>query len=184
MLNPLSFFSRIFKSNNENELNKIRKVVNKINNLEKDFINLDENQLKKKTNDLVKRVETNKDLSLILPEAFGLVREASKRVLKERHFDVQLIGGVVFVYFVKIKDLKSLAIILKGISFFWVFFTIFNLYLFPETLYLTLFVFMPLIINFYGLKNVKKEIILQLNKKGLSDKEIHLLQLLAGIKKK
>ena len=48
MLNPLSFFSRIFKSNNENELNKIRKVVNKINNLEKDFINLDENQLKKK----------------------------------------------------------------------------------------------------------------------------------------
>ena len=95
MLNPLSFFSRIFKSNNENELNKIRKIVNKINNLEKDFINLDENQLKKKTKDLVKRVEINKDLSLILPEAFSLVREASKRVLKERHFDVQLIGGVV-----------------------------------------------------------------------------------------
>ena len=46
MLNPLSFFSKIFKSNNEIELNKIRKVVNKINDLEKDFVNLDENQLK------------------------------------------------------------------------------------------------------------------------------------------
>ena len=99
-------------------------------------------------------------------------------------FVLMTLVGLLFVYFVKIKDLKSLAIILKGISFFWVFFTIFNLYLFPETFYLTLFVFMPLIINFYGLKNVKKEIILQLNKKGLSDKEIHLLQLLAGIKKK
>ena len=46
MLNPLSFFSKIFKSNNEIELNKIRKVVNRINDLEKDFVNLDENQLK------------------------------------------------------------------------------------------------------------------------------------------
>ena len=99
-------------------------------------------------------------------------------------FVLMTLVGLLFVYFVKIKDLKSLVVILKGISFFWVFFTIFNLYLFIETFYLTLLVFMPLIINYYGLKNVKKEIILQLNKKGLSDKEIHLLQLLAGIKKK
>jgi len=95
MLNPLSFFSKIFKSNNENELNKIRKVVNKINDLEKDFINLDENQLKLRTKNLIDKVEKDKDLNLVLPEAFCLVREASSRTLKERHFDVQLIGGVV-----------------------------------------------------------------------------------------
>ena len=95
MLNPLSFFSKIFKSNNENELNKIRKVVNKINDLEKDFVNLDENQLKLRTKNLIDKVEKDKDLNLVLPEAFCLVREASSRTLKERHFDVQLIGGVV-----------------------------------------------------------------------------------------
>jgi hypothetical protein len=99
-------------------------------------------------------------------------------------FVLMTLVGLLFVYFVKIKDLKSLTIVLKGISFFWVFFTIFNLYSFPDTFYLTLLVFLALIINFFALKNVKRETILQLNKKGLSDKEIHLLQLLAGIKKK
>ena len=95
MLNPLSFFSKIFKSNNEIELNKIRKVVNRINDLEKDFVNLDENQLKLRTKKLIDEVKKHKDLNLILPEAFCLVREASSRTIKERHFDVQLIGGVV-----------------------------------------------------------------------------------------
>jgi hypothetical protein len=76
-----------------------------------------------------------------------------------------------------------LGIILKEIFFFWVFWLIFNLYLFTKTIYLALLIFVQLTINFYSLKNVKKNIKLQLNKKELTNKEIHILQLLAGIKR-
>ena len=67
----------------------------KINDLEKDFINLSEEGFVQKTNQLKKNISEGRSLDEILPEAFALVREAAKQTLNERHFDVQLVGGVV-----------------------------------------------------------------------------------------
>ena len=86
---------KLFKSSNQQELNKIRPIVTKINELEKDFLNFSENKFLERTNLLKKNVSEGRKLDDILPEAFALVREAAKQVLNERHFDVQLIGGVV-----------------------------------------------------------------------------------------
>ncbi|MCS7243803.1 MAG: preprotein translocase subunit SecA [Candidatus Calescibacterium sp.] len=80
---------------NEWEIKKIRKILTKINELEKDISKLSDDDLKAKTFDFKERINKGQSLDDILPEAFAVVREASKRVLSMRHFDVQIIGGIV-----------------------------------------------------------------------------------------
>ena len=94
-----------------------------------------------------------------------------------------LFCSFLFFYFTKIKDLKSQKTLLNGISVFWILLSIIQIILFKLYFYLSLFNLMPIIINFLTIKNLKNLIIKKLNEKGLSDKEIHLLQMLAGIKK-
>ena len=106
MFNPLNLISKIIKSNNQRELDKIKKIVDKINKLENIFQNLNENEFPLKTQKFINEVKSGKNLNEILPEAFALVREASKRVNNERHFDVQLIGGVV-LHENKIAEMKT-----------------------------------------------------------------------------
>ena len=94
MFNPLNLLSKIIKSGNQKELDRIGKIVNQINGLEKKFENIDNSDFPKKTSELISRLNDGENINQILPEACALVREASKRVHNERHFDVQLIGGV------------------------------------------------------------------------------------------
>tara|TARA_B100000700_G_C15041438_1_gene855533 strand:- start:983 stop:3520 length:2538 start_codon:yes stop_codon:yes gene_type:complete len=86
---------KLFKSSNQQELNKIKPIVVKINDLEKDYLNFSKEQFIEKTNLLKKNISEGRNLNDVLPEAFALVREAAKQTLGERHFDEQLIGGVV-----------------------------------------------------------------------------------------
>ncbi|MFL2901708.1 MAG: preprotein translocase subunit SecA [Candidatus Pelagibacter sp.] len=95
MFNPLGFISKFIKSGNQKELDRISKIVKDINALEEKFKNLTDGDFPKKTLEFEKRVKNGETLDKILPEAFALVREASKRSRNERHYDVQLIGGVV-----------------------------------------------------------------------------------------
>ena len=87
--------NKLFKSGNQQELNKIKPIISKINNLEKDFLNFASEDFARKTKELKNYLVKGRSLEDILPEAFALVREASKQVLGERHFDVQLMGGVI-----------------------------------------------------------------------------------------
>ena len=87
--------NKLFKSSNQQELNKIKPLVQKINNLEKDFLNFTPEKFVEKTNQLKKNISEGRKLDDALPEAFALVREAAKQTLNERHYDVQLVGGVV-----------------------------------------------------------------------------------------
>ena len=95
MLNPLSFISKFIKSGNQKELDRIGKIVSKINSLEEKFIKLANEDFPKKTQDFKEKIKNGEKLDQILPEAFALVREASRRTRNERHYDVQLIGGIV-----------------------------------------------------------------------------------------
>ena len=91
----MGIFSKIFKSYSEKEVNRIMPIVEKINGLEEEISKLTDEELKNKTNIFKKELAEGKTLDDILPEAFAVVREASKRVLGMRHFDVQLIGGII-----------------------------------------------------------------------------------------
>lgn len=86
---------KIFGRGNQGEVKRIEPIVQKINEIEGSFEKLSDDQIKEKTVDFKKRIEDGEDLDSVLPEAFALVREAAKRELGQRHFDVQLIGGVV-----------------------------------------------------------------------------------------
>jgi len=94
MLNPLSFLSKIFKSSNDIELSKFRKILEKINLLENDVTKIRDVDFPSKTNELKNQIKSGKNLDEVLPEAFAYVREASHRTRNERHFDVQLLGGI------------------------------------------------------------------------------------------
>jgi preprotein translocase subunit SecA len=85
----------IFGSSNDRELRKLRKTVDQINCLESELQDLTAQQLKNKTSEFRQRLKLGESLDEILPEAFATVRETSKRVLQMRHFDVQMIGGMV-----------------------------------------------------------------------------------------
>ncbi len=95
MFNPLNFISKFIRSGNKKELDRIGKIVNQINLLEKDIKKLNDKDFPKKTTELKEKIQKGASLNKILPEAFALVREASLRSRNERHFDVQIIGGVV-----------------------------------------------------------------------------------------
>ena len=85
----------LFKTYSEKEVKRIRPIVDKINGLEEEISKLTDIELKAKTEEFKNRYANGESLDDLLPEAFAVVREASKRVLGMRHFDVQLIGGVV-----------------------------------------------------------------------------------------
>ena len=85
----------LFKTYSEKEVKRIMPIVKQINELEPDMEKLSDSELRGKTGELKKKLQEGKTLDDILPEAFAVVREASKRVLGMRHFDVQLIGGII-----------------------------------------------------------------------------------------
>ena len=91
----MGFLSKIFKSYSEKEVGRVMPIVQKINSLEPEMEKLTDIELKAKTDEFKARLQKNETLDDILPEAFATVREASKRVLGMRHFDVQLIGGII-----------------------------------------------------------------------------------------
>ena len=93
MLSKLT--SRLFGSSNERQIKRYKPVIDQINNLENEFADLTDEQLELKTKIFKDRLSKNESLKNILPEAFASVREASKRTLGQRHFDVQLTGGLV-----------------------------------------------------------------------------------------
>ena len=95
MFNPLGFISKFIKSSNQNELDRISKIIKDINIFEENFKSLSDEDFPKKTLEFKNLIKNGKTLNQILPEAFALVREASNRTRNERHYDVQLIGGVV-----------------------------------------------------------------------------------------
>ena len=95
MLNPLNLISKIFKSSNQKELDKLTKLVTNINKFESQFSNINDNEFSSKTSELKQKLKKGSSLNDLLPEAYALVREASKRINNERHFDVQLLGGIV-----------------------------------------------------------------------------------------
>ena len=95
MLNPLNILSKFIKSGNQRELDKLQNIVNKINKLEESISKLNDSEFPEKTQNLKNRLQNGESIDNILPEAFALVREASKRTRGERHFDVQIMGGIV-----------------------------------------------------------------------------------------
>ena len=106
MFNPLNLFSKLIKSGNQNELNRIQKIIKEINLLEKDIEKLEDSEFPKKTNEFIEELKKGKKLNDILPQAFAFAREASRRINNERHFDVQLVGGVV-LHEKKIAEMKT-----------------------------------------------------------------------------
>ncbi|MCD4778827.1 MAG: preprotein translocase subunit SecA, partial [Desulfobacterales bacterium] len=98
--------TKVFGSKNERELNKIKPVVEMINKLEPELKAMSDEQLRSRTSIFKERIEKGEPLDDILPEAFATVREASVRTLKMRHFDVQLIGGIV-LHQGKIAEMKT-----------------------------------------------------------------------------
>src|SRR5690554_3990566 len=101
-----SLFKKILGSKNERELKRLGKIVKQINALEPAFESLSDETLKEKTVEFRERLEQGETLDKILPEAFATVREASKRVMGMRHFDVQLIGGLV-LHEGKVAEMKT-----------------------------------------------------------------------------
>ncbi|MGD9136641.1 MAG: preprotein translocase subunit SecA, partial [Desulfobacterales bacterium] len=90
-----NFLTKVFGSKNERELKQIQPIVEKINALEPEIQALQDEQLKARTAEFRQRLDRGETLDDLLPEAFATVREASVRALNMRHFDVQLIGGIV-----------------------------------------------------------------------------------------
>ena len=106
MLNPINLISKFIKSSNQRELDRIEKIVKKINSLEEITKILPDSEFPNRTLEFKKKIKNGETLDKILPDAFALVREASKRKRKERHFDVQLVGGVV-LHESKIAEMRT-----------------------------------------------------------------------------
>ena len=95
MLNPLKILSKFIKSHNQKQLDKLQVILNKVNNFENEISKINDADFPKKTQKLRESLAKDPNIDNILPEAFALVREASKRTRGERHFDVQIMGGIV-----------------------------------------------------------------------------------------
>ena len=104
MINNL--LTRVFGSRNERLLKQLQRSVTKINALEPELQKLSDEELKAKTPELQKRIAGGETLDKVLPEAFAVCREASRRVLGMRHYDVQLIGGMV-LHLGKIAEMRT-----------------------------------------------------------------------------
>ena len=102
----MSFLSKIFGDSNEKYVKNLQPIIEKINSFGEGFEKFSADQLKEKTSELKNRISKGETLDEIMPEAFALVREASKRTLNQRHFDSQLIGGIV-LHQGKIAEMKT-----------------------------------------------------------------------------
>src|SRR3989338_4398844 len=91
----MSIFGKIFGDANQKHIKKLQPTVEKINSFDVAFQALSAEQIKEKTKEFKDRIEKGEVLDDILPEGFALAREAARRTLNQRHFDVQLIGGMV-----------------------------------------------------------------------------------------
>ena len=101
-----SLLKKIFGTKNDREIKRLKKIVGKINNLEIEMEKLTDEQLREKTIIFRERLSKGEDLNNLMIEAFATVREAAKRVLEMRHYDVQLIGGIV-LFEGKITEMKT-----------------------------------------------------------------------------
>jgi len=106
MLNPLNFLSKFIKSSNQKELDRIGKILEKVNSFEVEIKKIPDTDFPNKTAELKKKLKRGDNINELLPEAFALVREASKRIRNERHFDVQIVGGVV-LHEGKISEMRT-----------------------------------------------------------------------------
>ena len=106
MLNPISFITKFFKSNNQNEIDNLKHLLNKINDLEEEISKLEDKYFPERTAILKSKLSKGTLNNEIMCEAFALVREASKRQRGERHFDVQILGGIV-LHQGKIAEMKT-----------------------------------------------------------------------------
>ncbi len=106
----MSFLNKFLGDANERQIKNIQPIIDKINQLEPEFERFSDEQIKEKTKEFKERLNSSarqkETLDSLLPEAFALVREAAKRTLNQRHFDVQLIGGVV-LHQGKITEMKT-----------------------------------------------------------------------------
>lgn len=91
----MGLLTKIFGTYSDKELKQINKIIKKINSLEPSIQNLSDNQLRGKTDEFRQRYKKGESLDKMLPEAFAVIREVSRRVIGKRHYDVQLIGGIV-----------------------------------------------------------------------------------------
>ena len=106
MLNPIKFLSKFIKSSNQNELDRIAKIVEKVNIFEGRIKEISDTDFPTKTFEFKQRLKEGENIDELLPEAFALVREASKRTRNERHFDVQITGGIV-LHEGKISEMRT-----------------------------------------------------------------------------
>lgn len=106
LLPGMSIMTKVFGDANEKYLKKVQPLVDKINALEKEFEGFSVEKLKEKTGEFKERIKNGESLDNILPEAFALVRESAKKTLNQRHFDVQLICGIV-LHQGKITEMKT-----------------------------------------------------------------------------
>ncbi len=106
MISPFNFIKKFVKSSNQKELDRLQKIVNKVNSLEQNLKSLKDSDFPLKTQELKQKIKSDVELDEILPEAFALVREASYRIRNERHFDVQILGGIV-LHESKIAEMKT-----------------------------------------------------------------------------
>ena len=98
--------NKFFKTGNQKDLDRIKPLVVEINNQEKKFKNLKNEEFIPKTQLLKKNLQEGRSITSIIPESFALVREAASRVLSERHYDAQLVGGI-FLHEGKIAEMKT-----------------------------------------------------------------------------
>jgi preprotein translocase subunit SecA len=101
-----NLLNKIFGGGNEREVRKLKPIIEKINSLEAKISSLDDVALSGKTEEFKKKLSSGANLDDILPEAFAVIREAAKREIGQRHFDVQLIGGVI-LHKGKIAEMKT-----------------------------------------------------------------------------
>ena len=106
MLKNLNFLKNIFGSTNQRKVSALQPIVDQINALEHSLLKLSDSELKNKTLEFKQRLKNKETIDQIMPEAFAVVREASKRVIGQRHFDVQLMGGLV-LHQGKIAEMKT-----------------------------------------------------------------------------
>jgi preprotein translocase subunit SecA len=98
--------SKLFKSSNQQELDKTKNLISAINSKEDSIKSLSDIEFKEKTANLKRSIKEGKSLESVIPESFALVREAAKRTLGERHYDVQLVGGLI-LHEGKIAEMKT-----------------------------------------------------------------------------
>ena len=102
----MSIINNLFGNANERYIRSLNPIINKINSFEVDFSNLSQEEIRLKVNQLKERVSKGESLDEILAESFALTREAGKRTLNQRHFDCQLIGGIV-LHQGKISEMRT-----------------------------------------------------------------------------